>query len=347
MDITAKEALSRTILLIRQQRLPGVDENELLRTLADTTVAVVADEGNIASPSAQSAVTALVGLTAACGMRIRLVIPPSPIAGAQPPLTGDNLADSLRELALDSVPSADAVVDRRTGAGDTVFVVGNTPWHGDADRAWRLAGDAWSGSILPVGSLVNRFTDPFPLGALVAATAASVEPYRVALSRVATATGRQIAEPEFLRPVTRLTVRLAPADTPTHSFGIDRLDVVSGGALSTALLHVLLRIENLDLRIRLWEPEDADASNLNRYMLLRRSMLPIAKVDMLKQWSTSKISIDTSRNAVDNDTVKKLGAFAPWVFVGTDRVAPRWVVQSTWPDHLIVGGTAGFYVDGL
>jgi len=342
MELTARQTLARTILLTRQQRLPDVDEEMLIQMLAGTTVAIVADEENVITPSAQAAITTLVSLTAACGVQIRLVMPEVPVAGYQPPLFGKSLVAGLHDLAADVVAGAAAVVDEKTRRGDVAFVIGSTPWNGEADNAWRLAADDWCGSMLPVRTSAKPISARLPLGSLAAATAASAEPYRTALRRLVAATGCQVTEIGLLRPAPELTIRLAPSGTPSSDFGLRALDLVSAGALSSAVLHVLLRVQGLDAAVRLWEPQDAEGSNLNRYALLRRSMLPITKVEMLTRWAHGSISIAGFAKLVDEEVVKSLKDWAPWVFVGADTVEARWLVQRAWPRHLVVAGTAGF-----
>ena len=344
MGLTAQEALARTVLLTRQLRLPESDDDTVVRGMAATTVAIVADEENLSSPVAQDAVTTLVGLTAACGMRVRLVMPPVQVAGYQPPLVGDELTAALCDLASDSVPGADAAVASETRGGDVAFIIGSSEWRGTAEAAWRLTADAWCGSMLPTGANVRAMSGGLPIGALAAASAAAAEPYRVALRRIAAATGCAVADPRLLQPAERVVVRLAPPGTPTSGFALGSLDMVSGGALTTAVLHALLRVDDLGLAVRVWEPQDAEGTNLNRYVLLRRSMLGLgmSKVRMLERWQHGDVSISGSRTAVDEDNIQTLRPWAPWVFVGTDNVEARWLVQRSWPEHLVVVGTAGF-----
>jgi len=341
VELTARDALARTILLTRQQRLPDVDENDLVSALANTTMAIVANEENLSSSAAQATVVALVGLVTACGIRVRLVMPTTAVTGHQPPMIGDDLLDGLCKLAADVVPGVEATVDPNTRAGDIVFVLGSTPWNGEANRAWRLTADAWSGSMLKPESLGAPIPARLPLGGLAAAVAAAGEPYRAALQSLV-AGGSRLTDPALLVPAEEVTLRLAPAQTPESGFNMRSLDLVSGGALTSSLMHALLRVEELDLNIRLWEPEDADGTNLNRYVLLRRSMLPISKVDMLRRWLRPGISLTDFQAPVDELRLRQIGQWAPWVFVGADRVEARWLVQSAWPEHLVVAGTVDF-----
>ena len=342
MGVTADEALARTLLLTRIHRLPDADDRAIVPALTGTTVAVVADEANLQTAGAQAAVTTLAGLVAACGMGIKLVMPPVAMVGHQPPVVGEDLIAGLSDLAADSVPGASAEAAPATGPADIVFVIGDSPWSGDAARAWRLGAEPWVGHLLPVREPTGRIATDFPIGPLAAATAAAAEAYRAALSAVVTDTGCSVPEPAFLRPAAAATIRLAADGTPTSPDRLDRLDMVSGGALTTAALHGLLRVAGLRARVRIWEPQDLDPTNLNRYVLMRRSMLPMPKIAMLQRWQHEGVSIEGFLVRLDEDRIHSVLPWAPWVMVGTDNVETRWLVQRTWPEHLVVAGTAGF-----
>ena len=342
--MTAEQALARTLLLTRLHRLPDADDAALIRGFATTTVTIVADERNLRSAGAQAAVTTLVGLVAACGMRLRLVMPAIPVVGYQPPLLHEELTSALCDLAADSVPGAEAEVAVRSAPGDLVFAVGDSPWTGEADRAWRLAADPWVGRMRPVTAVVEPISTDFPIGALAAAAVAAAEPYRAALRSVAGATGCLVPEPAFLQPASAVTVRMAAGETPTSGFVLGALDMISGGALTTAALHALLRVQGLTAAVRVWEPQALEGSNLNRYMLMRRSMLPMTKVGMLERWQHGQVSIRGFTNLVDESLMARIMPLAPWVFVGADNVEARWLVQSSWPEHLVIAGSAGFMV---
>ena len=335
MDLGAEQALARTLLLTRMHRLPDASDKAVLHGLAATRVTIVADEPNLDSAAAQGAVATLVGLVAACGMKIRLVMPSVAVCGYQAPLVGSDLRSALCDLASDSVPEAEAEVSLGSEPGDLVFVIGDSRWNGEAADAWRLGADSWCGRMLPVGAQVARIAGNFPVGALAAATAAAAEPYRAALRGVAAGTGCRVPEPLLLEPATSVSVRLAAANTATTGFDFGALDMISGGALTTAALHALLRVEDVTATVRVWEPQSLEASNLNRYALMRRSMVGMPKVAMLERWQRPGISIAGHEKLVDTTLIKSIEKWAPWVFVGTDNVEARWIAQSAWPEHLV------------
>jgi hypothetical protein len=343
----ARDALARTILLTKQFRLPDVTDAAIVRGLSQTTVCIVADERNLTSAAAQSLVSTLAGLVFCCGMRVRLVMRPVAIAGYQPPLIGEELTQAIIELGADTVPGAEATLDAASHAEDLVFVIGDTNWYGAATMAWRLTADDWSGHLLPVSDHAGTMDGLFPIGALAAAAAAAAEPYRAALRSVAAATNCLVPEPWQLEPARAVHLRLAPHGTSVELGDVHGLDMVSGGALTSAALHALLRVPGLRAQVRVWEPQTLDASNLNRYVLMRRSMIdaPMTsspKIAMLERWQSPSIAIVGSQDLVNEAVLARIQLWASWVFVGTDNVESRWLVQGSWPEHLMVAGTAGF-----
>jgi hypothetical protein len=347
VELTASDALARTILLTKQFRLPDVTDAAIVRGLSQTTVCIVADERNLISTAAQSLVSTLAGLVFCCGMRVRLVMRPVAIAGYQPPLIGEELTQAIIELGADTVPGAESTLDAASHAEDLVFVIGDTDWHGAAAMAWRLTADDWSGHLLPVTDYAGTIDGSFPIGALAAAAAAAAEPYRAALRSVAAATNCLVPEPWQLEPARAVHLRLAPRGTSVDPGDVNGLDMVSGGALTSAALHALLRVPGLRAQVRVWEPQSVDVSNLNRYVLMRRSIIdaPVMsspKIAMLERWQTPSLTIVGARDLVDEAVLPRIQPWAPWVFVGTDNVESRWLVQGTWPEHLVVAGTAGF-----
>jgi hypothetical protein len=71
-------------------------------------------------------------------------------------------------------------------------------------------------------------------------------------------------------------------------------------------------------------------------------MLPTTKLAMLEGWGHNRLPIKGFPERVEAANLKFIQPWAPWVFVGTDNVETRWLVQKTWPRHLVIAGTAGF-----
>lgn len=344
MGLTPRDALDRTLRLARDLLGPDASDGVIVSALLGTRVCIVADGTNAASNAAQSAICTLVGLVLACGMQVRLVIPRVAVTRPQPPIVGDDLAEALVDYGADSVPGASVCVDTSSRDGDLVFVIGDAQWHGAAAAAWRLQASAWSGSITPVEAAAQPLREPFPLGALGAATAAAAEPFRHALRTVAERTRCDVSEPELLVTARMVVAKLAPERAPTPPVNLGRVDFISGGAIVSACFHALLRVPTISMDARVFEPQTLDGTNLNRYPLARRSQLGMRKVDVLEHWARfAGVSVDGRERRLTTAALAT-ERLADRVVVGTDNVESRWLVQGTWPAWLGVAGTAGLMV---
>ena len=285
--MTVREALDRTILLCRDFVRPAeASDDDIVEALTGISVSVVADAVNLQTAAAQAAVVALAGQVLGYGGRLRLIIPDVPVVGHQPPLRSQRLRSGLVELTDDSMPGARAEVAIEPNPDDFVFVVGSTPWtRSRSIRVWRLGGTRWSGTIAPPGVVVPVWPDEFPLGALVAATAAAAEPFKDVLAGMLTRVGAATRHQE-LRAARAATVRLGEDDLSIGPMSLGDIDVVSGGAITISFLHVLLRFPRISGHLRIFEPEVLELTNLNRYVLARRHQLGMKKVHALMTWQT-------------------------------------------------------------
>ena len=330
----AGEALSRTLLLTRDY-LPRdrVSDRKILGRLQSTEVCLVANRENLLSGSGQSAVIGLAGQLLMMGMTVKVVLPEVNLVAPQPPMTSLALRTGLVELGTNVVPGASVRVVTAAEAGDLVFVFGDTPWRGPSEFAWRVFGGGWEGGISPVKESAPRWQGEFPVGALAAATIAAAEPYKAAL--------RPLFFSEFLRAVSRATGSFGPGEVLRGPIRLGHLDLVSGGAITQAMLHVLLRVPALRGAIRVFEPDVLDISNLNRYPLALVSNLRLQKAKLLSRWGSPNITIrpDTRR------FTKKLAdgeRLAPLIAVGADHIPTRWVAQGVQPAWLGIGATSHF-----
>jgi hypothetical protein len=124
------------------------------------------------------------------------------------------------------------------------------------------------------------------------------------------------------------------------------IDTVSGGAIIQAALFALARVVNLRAIVRVIEPETADATNLNRYALLRRSSLDLPKAEALAAMSARGLlgGIDVKPVVMryDRSTPAALGGLAGAVLVGVDHIPTRWATQKARPSWLGVGATSHY-----
>jgi molybdopterin/thiamine biosynthesis adenylyltransferase len=335
---THHEALARTTLLLNRELFAGeADERAIADALLATTVRLTADEESLACRAGQTALVTAFVLTARLGVGIELAVPNLPVIDLVAPLKLIALRDSLMDLGLDLVPGA--IVRFSSGPVDETFVFGagahdgHTPVRVTATDLTvdldRTGGETPCAGDLPFGG--------FAAGAAVAAIA-----LEAALPRIEAATGLSARRP---RPSPGPPVRIRlqelfpelAAGGPTLE--LDDLDVVSGGAITHALLFCLLRIPGLHTRARVIEQQRAELSNVNRYALLRASDDGSLKTDQLEGVAAAGVEIVGVPSLFTQDNREALLPFAERVVVGVDDVEARWWVQEEHPAWLAVGAT--------
>jgi hypothetical protein len=338
------EALSRTLLLARDQDLIGQNtptDEQLIEAFQNTAVLLVADEANLSSPAGQHAFVALFTIVARLGVSIRLAMPEIPILGFQPPVRGYWLQAGLIELGNDLIPECAVRLSDPTIPVNLALILGDAPWGGKVDLAIRLVGDDWSGQTIPANGLSKRWEGVFPVGALVAAGIAAPEVFKLAIRNL----GKKLPYPmgdDFLVPVERAHIRVAPLNTPIGPYHLGALDCVSGGAIINSALFTLLHLPDITADVRVIEPEQLDLSNLNRYPLSSRSECGSQKITALRNWSRTGFHIDGLEEAFSVKSRDLILPFAPRILVGTDDIPARWAVQREWPKWLGVGATSHF-----
>jgi len=339
------EALSRTLLVARDSDLMGANtlsDEQLIKAFLSTRVLLVADEANLSVPSGQHALVTLFNLIARLGVETRLALPELPILGFQPPLRGKDFRAGLLELGNDLLPGCLVTVGDAKEPADIVFILGDSAWEGQADIALRLCGNTWSGWTIPASQNARRWVDSFPIGGLTAAGIAAPEVFKYTLRTLGCTLPYPVIS-RFLMPVAAARVCVAPPDTAAGPFALGMLDFVSGGAIAHATLYTLLHLPEVTAAIRVIEPECYALSNLNRYMLLRRSECGLRKIDTLSSWRRPSVTLVGVVQAYTEATSEHLQPFAPQVIVGTDDIPARWAVQRAYPTWLGVGATSHFF----
>jgi hypothetical protein len=337
--MNAKAALNRTLLLCRDFIRPHeASDDDIAETLTGIRVTIVADSDNLRTAAAQSAVVALAGQVLGYGSSLRLIIPDVAVVGYQPPLLSSWLREGLVDFASDLIPGGRAEIVDRPDAGDFVFLIGNTPWEGNRDRAWRLGGTRWSGVIARPEAKVPVWPDDFPIGALAAATSAAAEPFKGALIGLLSRSGADRRHDELL-PADVARIILGSETLLRTPTSLGDLDVVSGGAIANSFLHALLRVSGIVGRVRVFEPETLDLTNLNRYALARRSQVGMLKIHALASWQRPDLRIAGSALRFDQTSLGDVGPLAARIVIGTDDIPSRWFVQMQTPEWLGVGAT--------
>jgi len=331
------EALARTTLLLDQEWFSGqADKLKLADALLGSTIRLVADAQTLSCRAGQTALVSAFMLTARMGLGIELDVPNVAVIDLVAPLREPQLRDALLELGDDLIPGGR--VRTTTDEVQETFVFGTAASDhpdpvrvGASDFAARLdrGGEGTPcGGHLPYGG--------FAAGAAVAAIA-----LQATLSRLEAATGRRARAPRpSPGPPVRIDLtQLFPGLRQGPAADVGDLDVISGGAITHALIFCLLRIPKLRARLRVIERQDAELSNVNRYSLLRASHDGTDKLQLLRETATDRVQIEGVNTLFTRTTRAGLLPLAVRVLVGVDDIQARWWAQEADPEWLAIGAT--------
>lgn len=350
--MTLREALDRTLLLMRDEFGDDASDAMLLAALTGTRVALIADDKNIASHSAQTAFVTAAMLMARSGHKVFLLAPDVEMIGRQPPLRPGRMIDQLLRTGADLLPGIEFAIDPLAGEIDLAIALGNSPVPIQARRCIRLNATSWAGQIQREADFTSWNAGDWPLGAMASAGLASAEAFKIAMGKLHQYARNPARLSTVFSATDELSFVLAPPETPCIA-NLGQFDCVSGGAIINAILYALLRIPGLTGAGRLIEPDVADLTNLNRYMLLTRSQLHIPKARDLTAICTPSLRLEPIEKRYEPGILKSLGSFAPSVLVGVDDIPTRWAVQQANPAWLGIGATthwsamASFHRKGL
>jgi molybdopterin/thiamine biosynthesis adenylyltransferase len=332
------EALSRTVLLVKQDVFPRLAAEQIVEHLAGRRVRVRADARNVDTAAGQAAVVAMVVAIAQLGARLAIDVPDVHVAGNQPPLRErDRLASGLRDLCADLIQPADL------DAGDAVDVtvlVGDTPAFGVTGPALRAHGRAWEGAVaVDVREPAAPWAGSVPFGPLLASEAVAAEVFRAAMADLAIRCGVAPLLEHRIGAPAPVRIPLVPLELP-EGLDLGAVEAISGGAITNAALAALLRTPGLRGALRVIDDDRGAVSNLNRYALLRASLLHAPKVDVLAGFSTPGLAIEPVDRRLTPETAAAIGPLAPRVLVGVDHIRSRWLAQELASGWVCVGGTS-------
>lgn len=330
------EALSRTILLIRDY--VDAPDDTLLDALLGTSVVLGSDLENLQSHSAQTAYFTAATLLARSGATVFLSAPDVPLIGKQPPAIGKRLISALTELGEDLIPGVSFRVGQPRQQVDFGFALGTSSVEMNARKSWRFGAESWQGWIEPPAVLRSAAPTDWPFGGLSAGGLVATEVFKGSmrkLSRFATDVENFAA---FFAASSRAEFAPQPSRFTKRAEDFGSVDVISGGAVTHALLYALARIPKSRGEFRVIEPEASDLSNLNRYELLRRSHIDTFKARDLVSIDLGELKIVPAIERFP-DRITRL---ASTVLVGVDHIPTRWAAQAASPDWLGIGATTHF-----
>lgn len=350
--MTLRDALDRTVLLIRDEIEPSVSDDAIVDALKSTHVALVADAANLASHSSQSAFITAALLMARSGQCVHLIAPDVPMIGAQIPLSAGSIITELVNVGADILPNVKFSTLATDKPFDLIVALGDSEIKFPAKRVIRLNATDWSGSIESVLTNARWRAEDWPFGGLAAGALAAIEAFKCSMQRLESSFRNPNRLHTVFKPTNEITYQLAPEQTPkTQTLGA--FDCISGGAIIHATIYALARIPQVLGHSRVIEPDSADLSNLNRYSILRRSSVGLPKAEQLAcAVSETGLIIDQLDLRYDAK-IREILQLAPAVLVGVDDIPTRWEVQRAKPSWLAIGATthwnamASFHHAGL
>src|SRR5258705_2689777 len=145
-----RDALDRTLRLMRDEPVGEVPDELLLSALTSTVAVLIADEATLRSHSARVALPTTAQLAARSGAKVRLVAREFTLDSPLPPVRGDRLVVGLVELGADLLPGC--AIDRGAPRrADVAIVFGGGSWDGMADVTFRAAASSWSARLARSG----------------------------------------------------------------------------------------------------------------------------------------------------------------------------------------------------
>lgn len=331
-----RAALARTTLLINREFFAGdADESLVADALLSSCVRLRADQRTLNSRAGQSALITAFSMVARLGIGIELDVANVAVIDRVAPLRRPLLGDALLEFGSDLVPGA--LVRKERGEVAETFVIGS-PAAAPAEIVASVGDFDFS---FERGGQTARCAGDQPLGGFAAGAAIAAIALEAALPAIEIATGLTARTPRpFPGPPCQFDLtELFPSLGSDLDLCIGDLDVISGGAITNAVLFCLLRVPGLQARLRVIEVDAADLSNLNRYALLRASDNELLKTFLLEAATTESLQIRGVNSLFTRDTRTKLRPLMERVLVGVDDVEARWWVQEENPSWMAVGAT--------
>jgi hypothetical protein len=351
--MTRRRALDRTLLLMRDEVHETVGDDELISALTQTSIALIADSANIGSYSAQTAYVTTALLMARSGHDVHLVCPSVELVGPQPPLGRGDLVEELARVGQNLIPGGVFATEPPAGEVDMAVALGNSEISVRAARRIRLNASPWSGRLGGDNDMEIWDGGWWSLGGMAAAALGAAEAFKTSMLKLSHAARNPSRMATVFAAADRVAFALAPEGT-AFVRQLGNFDCVSGGAIVNAILYALARVPGVEGRPRIIEPDSADISNLNRYMLLLQSNLEELKAhDLAAILTGSGLIVEPISIRYEPSQLPSLLPLAASVLVGVDDIPSRWLVQRAAPEWLGVGATthwsgmASFHEAGL
>jgi molybdopterin/thiamine biosynthesis adenylyltransferase len=336
---TREEALSRTTRLINQHYFDGhADEGAIAAGLRATTVRLLGDTDNLSSRSGQAAFVTAFQLIARMGIGIEFQAPEAALVAEVAPLRLSTLRAALLDLGSDLVP--DTVVREQPGEAQVTFAFGDTPC---VDRSPIFLTASALGCVLTREETERaRLRCDFPLGGLAAAAAAAAIALTEALPQIEQAAGMERAGRRHPSPGPPVQIDLAELFPTLRACttALGRVDAVSAGAVTNALVAVLSWLPEVSAALRAIDDDGVEIHNLNRCLQFQAGDIQKPKVDALCVSSSELLAINGIKARLTPESLAGIAPLAERIVAGVDNSKARWFVQEQWAPHLYIGATS-------
>jgi hypothetical protein len=274
------------------------------------------------------------------GMQVHLAFPDIPLLSPQPPLSGASVFEALISSSGKLVPGA-AVTQDDNSDPDLIFALGDSKVENLRVPCWRLSGGEWYGTLaLEREAAPHSFSGEWPIGPMVSAALAASEAFKFAMRRM---------PPE--NPVAKTFFEISPScrcqldDLPVPKQPLDfgSVDIISAGAISRAILYVLMRLPHMQISGRIFDDDVTDSSNLNRNMLTLLDDIGLRKITVAERCCNPKLRLEGVPERFPG-RIPEFGQLALRILVGVDDIPSRWEVQRRASRWLAVGGTSHFSI---
>lgn len=333
--MTPPDPLARTIRLLQLDFFGSLTEEEIGRGLRERAVQIRVAPAAAETRAGQSAVATTVLLVSQLGARIAIEMEEVELLDRQPPFRP---AGGLRATLLAGSRSLiSPFLAGRHPRPDVEVCIGRLNSTGTASISLGIAVGDWDCEIGP--DLQGDCAGELPFGATLAGIAVAAECTRAAIAAIAAAHGVDLGDGHHLGAPRRHRLSLPELEVDG---GVDLglVDVVSAGAITNGLLAVLLRVRGVAARMRVFDDDLVELTNLNRCGLFTRASVGWPKVCELASHGDAELTIDGIARRFDRDAIDLVGSPVPWMIVGVDHIPSRWFAQQTGPVWLGVAGTS-------
>ena len=336
------EALARTLLLIQGDHFPTerVGRTDIAELLICSRIRVSADAVTSSTLAGQAALVTLAQLLARMGMTVVVDAPNVPLVRRVAPLRERRLLDALIELGHDLIPGV-AIEPPGRAQFDASITIGPGSSNGHAN--WWVSARGTQPRLTTIRSEAFGSRREDIIGVLKSCTLAAGEVFKLRLRQLEAFADNRIEFRRLMAPTLDVCPPAISGAGIPAVLELGHYHAISAGAITNAALYVLQWLVESLGQVRLYDADTTALSNLNRYMLLRRSAaLGQTKVSQLREVGIKDLEIIGMpiRLAADSPELPMLRDED--VLVGVDDIPSRWVVQTAEPGWLGIGATSHY-----